>query len=487
MAEIKQLGVDVKDELAATNKERLFLALGWGVFLSINVYFLWGVPLPLLPNIDIATYDRLIDPFRWAASVSIAVTALVFAVASLVKLFEASQAKLILVVGALLFLGGFFIYIWASAVSPMAYLFLMAGVLIGVSNGMFFLLWGEVFSSFDAASVMYVLFFAGIISGSICLILLFIKSVVAYIVLGMLLPVAIGTLWSALKTAYERQAKPFVATTIKGLRAYPWRPLICVTMLGFVFNAMREVSFVDFNGPAIINMFSLLGLIVVSFVVVGVMKVTGAKKPDIERLYSPIMLIIAGCLIPVPFLDAQYRIVFIVLISCAYLFVVTLFKATCANTSQESALHPFCVFGIGYTGVFGSVALGTWVGMVPREAGGENSTIYIIGIVLVAIYLLAIPLVLMKRRRKSSVIVAMDEDQLSFCCERLARRHAITQSEQAVMELLARNMSYASVAKELQLSENTVRTHGKAIYRKLDVHSKQELVDLVTAEQTRGL
>ena len=470
-------------QTTATSKERLFLAFGWGVFLSINVYFLWGVPLPLLPDIDIASYDRLIDPFRWAASISIAVAVLVFAAISMVRLFDSKHSRSIRIGGAALCGGGYLAVSWVSAVAPTPYLFLIAGLLIGVSNGVFFLLWGEVFSSFDATSVMYVLFFAGIISGGICLILLFIKSVIAYIVLGMLLPVAAGSLWSALKTAHERQVKPYIETTIKGLRTYPWRPLICVTVLGFVFNAMREISFVDFNGPATINMFSLLGLVVVSVAVVGIMQITGAKKPDIERLYSPIMLVIAGCLIPVPFLDAQYRIVFIVLISCAYLFVVTLFKATCANNSKESLLHPFCVFGIGYTGVFGSVALGTWVGMVPREAGGENSTIYVIGIVLVAIYLLAIPLVLMKRRRKSSVIVAMDEDQLAFCCERVARRYAITQSEQAVMELLARNMSYASVAKELQLSENTVRTHGKAIYRKLDVHSKQELVDLVTAEQ----
>ncbi|WP_416241733.1 helix-turn-helix transcriptional regulator [Eggerthella sinensis] len=36
-----------------------------------------------------------------------------------------------------------------------------------------------------------------------------------------------------------------------------------------------------------------------------------------------------------------------------------------------------------------------------------------------------------------------------------------------------------SIAKKLFISENTVRTHTKKVYALLDVHSKQEIVDLV--------
>ena len=37
----------------------------------------------------------------------------------------------------------------------------------------------------------------------------------------------------------------------------------------------------------------------------------------------------------------------------------------------------------------------------------------------------------------------------------------------------------ARIAEQLFISENTVRTHTKRIYTKLDVHKKQELIDLV--------
>ena len=45
--------------------------------------------------------------------------------------------------------------------------------------------------------------------------------------------------------------------------------------------------------------------------------------------------------------------------------------------------------------------------------------------------------------------------------------------------LLAKGRNAAYVQKELVISEGTVRTHMRNIYRKLDVHSQQELMDLV--------
>ena len=45
--------------------------------------------------------------------------------------------------------------------------------------------------------------------------------------------------------------------------------------------------------------------------------------------------------------------------------------------------------------------------------------------------------------------------------------------------LLAKGRDVPSIAKQLFISENTVRSHSKSIYKKLDIHSKQELLDLL--------
>ena len=47
------------------------------------------------------------------------------------------------------------------------------------------------------------------------------------------------------------------------------------------------------------------------------------------------------------------------------------------------------------------------------------------------------------------------------------------------MELIARGNTVARIAEDLVVTENTIRTHSKRIYAKLDIHKKQELLDLV--------
>lgn len=62
---------------------------------------------------------------------------------------------------------------------------------------------------------------------------------------------------------------------------------------------------------------------------------------------------------------------------------------------------------------------------------------------------------------------------------RLAARGGLTEREAEILELLARGHGKARIAETFLIAENTVRSHTKHIYAKLDVHSKQELLDLV--------
>ena len=58
----------------------------------------------------------------------------------------------------------------------------------------------------------------------------------------------------------------------------------------------------------------------------------------------------------------------------------------------------------------------------------------------------------------------------------------MTQRETDVM-LLAQGKTRRAICEELTVSPDTVKTHVRAIYRKLNVHSQQELIDLIVAER----
>ena len=70
-------------------------------------------------------------------------------------------------------------------------------------------------------------------------------------------------------------------------------------------------------------------------------------------------------------------------------------------------------------------------------------------------------------------------DSIHLACERLRKNFELTEREAAVMELIYRGRSKAYIAEELCISENTVRGHAKRVYRKLDVHSKDDLQRLI--------
>ena len=59
-----------------------------------------------------------------------------------------------------------------------------------------------------------------------------------------------------------------------------------------------------------------------------------------------------------------------------------------------------------------------------------------------------------------------------------AERYDLSPREAEVFALLARGRNRAYISQALFISDNTTRTHMKSIYRKLDVHSQQELIDL---------
>ncbi len=64
-------------------------------------------------------------------------------------------------------------------------------------------------------------------------------------------------------------------------------------------------------------------------------------------------------------------------------------------------------------------------------------------------------------------------------CARLAETAGLTDREREVFELLAHGRNARFIQDALRISYSTTKTHVSHIYRKLDVHTHQELLDLV--------
>ncbi|KAB1648665.1 helix-turn-helix transcriptional regulator [Adlercreutzia muris] len=59
----------------------------------------------------------------------------------------------------------------------------------------------------------------------------------------------------------------------------------------------------------------------------------------------------------------------------------------------------------------------------------------------------------------------------------LADAYGLTETEAAIVRLIAQGRSRSYIAQALSYSENTIRNYTRTVYRKAAVHSKQELLD----------
>lgn len=72
--------------------------------------------------------------------------------------------------------------------------------------------------------------------------------------------------------------------------------------------------------------------------------------------------------------------------------------------------------------------------------------------------------------------------KLDARCEAVAQAHSLTPRELEVLRMLAAGDTQESIARQLFVSTETVKTHARHIYTKLDVHSRRELMALVVLD-----
>ena len=63
--------------------------------------------------------------------------------------------------------------------------------------------------------------------------------------------------------------------------------------------------------------------------------------------------------------------------------------------------------------------------------------------------------------------------------EQIAEDFSLTRREAELLPFIARGRSARVIADALFVSENTIRTHTRRILEKTDLHSKQQVIDLI--------
>lgn len=178
------------------------------------------------------------------------------------------------------------------------------------------------------------------------------------------------------------------------------------------------------------------------------------------------------------------------LVSLARNVVLVLLSVMLLYLAHSSSYHPFTVYGLGRFVQIISTQIGFFITMT----FGTTDSSATISLNIIFFILSCIFLFLANRSVKTIQLVAADEAAtvhtdapygavpVNARCDELAEEFGLTERELTIMKLICKGRSRSYIAEILVISENTVRWHGKRLYTKLDIHSKQELLTMVGLE-----
>lgn len=131
----------------------------------------------------------------------------------------------------------------------------------------------------------------------------------------------------------------------------------------------------------------------------------------------------------------------------------------------------------------GSIAARSIFALIPAAANSTEGACLSMSMAYFAVVFSMVMLILLMRTRDRQEVVQevaerTDGDH-AYAYDRIASDFVLTNREREVFALLAQGHSRTYIGNELFISDGTVRSHVRSIYKKLDCHKKEELFALV--------
>lgn len=384
--------------------------------------------------------------------------------------------------------------------SPEGSLFVAGtGVLSGVASALFLMYFGMALSRVSLREAT-----AAVAIGQIASPLLFSFSLVLSpppaLAFTALLPVgAAVALWAAIRRIREAAQISVIelADEHRQVSRLVFRIVLCVALVGFAHELMRtlyiQMDIASAGGAAYALVQALAGAAVVIGAILIALAMMSVKTLSMPRLcYGGITLfLMVGVLLgPAPLLWASLTSIVPYAVnqaanSCFGLFMWIMTAALCQRFSA-TRVRTFALIRAGWAlGPLAGLLLGRFALLV---GGLTPATVYACMLVAVLAVFVAMGAVFNERVLMETMDILPLERRERFQdkCRLIIERYGLSEREGEIMIMFAKGRNLAYIQDELFISKSTVSTHRQHIYKKLGIHSQQELLDLVQAANPYG-
>lgn len=523
-----------KDDSDATG-DLNSLSVGFGVFQAWIFLVIFGMgyvfaPSTLLPSTPVLPEHCLPIVFdTFLLTLGACLLLLAFSNQLLLKFYVGKNA--LITATCLASMGTLLIY--GTGLEPTGTAFaVVAGALMGMGASLMTVLWGTAFARYEFTTIILNTVVAIVIGVAVYLILIHWAPVPLSGFLACVLPIAASLiLWKLTPIPYyRRQEMPIFHPLPIHRTAFVLRFGLPIVIFGFVLGALRHVClsgllpYEDLTAQLVIGAAACAGLAAI----IATMAIS-KNESYWDMIFRCVLPAIALAVFCVPHLFGDYALLAGFFVIAGYICFETLMWFLIADLSQEFRLSPIFMFGLGR----GLLELGSLVGSWLAQIPGDNTITGVFGKAegaLVLMLALAVAYSLLPRRREVRAIVdpnhvikmpgydalqthiekqqvedepqqETDSEEIGAAevdakirakgrfharCEEIADCYLLSRRETEVMFLLAKGHNAAFIQDKLCISKSTAKTHINHIYRKLDIHTQQELLNMVEDRNLDG-
>lgn len=201
-------------------------------------------------------------------------------------------------------------------------------------------------------------------------------------------------------------------------------------------------------------------------------------KMTFDTVYIGIFSIVSIGLFLLPLLGSNYAIILNGFVGPAYYLATAFYLYYAVDIVQRQQVPAYAIYGIS-RGIFcGTTLIAVLLSVSLYLRDNQFGTVQLLLISFVSAYLLAMGLLIIYKRRNGNKMPPEQKKTAprDYPAE-FSKAHHFTQRESEIFSLLIAGRTHTYIAETLCLSPSTVKGYIQNIYRKCDVHGRQELID----------
>lgn len=373
---------------------------------------------------------------------------------------------------------------------------LIGAIVTGIGSGIIDLGYGELYRNEPPSRTVIEIPLAFFLA-ALTFALIAILPPVAGCLMSAALPLISGWILLITQHAWSRKRIPAVQPIAFNLGAFAWRIGLCACLIG-IADGMVRAAFITSNQLSM-NAFLQWPLGAAALVTMAIVYASAflSTQRGTRTIYKAAIFVMAFFFMLLPVFTQAQNVESTMALAGYGTFNVLIWMLL-AEISYNYRLSSTAVFGIGWGMVTLGVLLGAFAGAIVEQfAPFAPQQMSLIALIATTAILFSFFFVF-----KESDLIELTEDtsdgegeapggeapetakrppkpRFHDRCVEVATQFELSPKETEVMILFAKGRSATRIQEELFISKGTVSTHLRHIYQKMDVHSKQELLDII--------